>query len=73
MVEIRENNTIAEMLLTLPKKTPVTVLLRNGHSYKGTIVAVGEHNLHLDLSPSFSDAFVRLEDITAVEVQLRSK
>ena len=51
----------------------VYVALRSGKTYLGSLKAVGEHFIHLEkiAEKNFFDALIRIEDITAIEVQFR--
>jgi small nuclear ribonucleoprotein (snRNP)-like protein len=51
----------------------VYVALRSGKTYLGSLKAVGEHFIHLEkiAEKNFYDALIRVEDISAIEVQFR--
>ncbi len=52
----------------------VDIILRNAKTYQGTVESVGHHNVRLKQtgSRSFYDAFIKIEDISAVEVQVQN-
>jgi small nuclear ribonucleoprotein (snRNP)-like protein len=51
----------------------VYVNLRSGKTYLGSLKAVGDHWIHLEkvAERNFFDALIRIEDISAIEVQFR--
>jgi small nuclear ribonucleoprotein (snRNP)-like protein len=51
----------------------VCVALRSGKTYLGSLKAVGDHFIHLEkiAEKNFFDALIRIEDISAIEVQFR--
>ncbi|MFW9991714.1 MAG: hypothetical protein ACFFD4_06615 [Candidatus Odinarchaeota archaeon] len=74
-MELKEKDTMKDVLLSLKKHgKPVLILLRSGKSYTGIIQTVGMHCIALQLrgDRSFFDAMIRIEDIAAAEVQVRT-
>ena len=57
------------------EKVKVTLRLRSGDALTGLIGAVADHHLVLTylVGREFFDALVRIDDISAVEVQVRKK
>lgn len=51
----------------------VYVTLRSGKTYQGYLKSTGDHFIHLEkiASKDFFDALIRMEDISAIEVQFR--
>ncbi len=54
-------------------KKPVELVLRNGKSYRGNLGSVGDHAVVVTeiAGREFYDAYILLDDITAVEVRAR--
>lgn len=67
----------AAFLITLRKHVgkQVTVRLKSGHELTGTVAKVGQTAVHLSelAGKEFFDAVVRLDDISALVIQLRGK
>ena len=51
----------------------VSIHLRSGTTYQGSLKSVGDHFIHLEKmgGKDFFDALIRIEDISAIEVQFR--
>ncbi|MFX0174432.1 MAG: hypothetical protein ACFE9L_21345 [Candidatus Hodarchaeota archaeon] len=73
-MKINEKSTMKDTLSTLLNKK-VEIILKSGKNYCGKIQSVGEHCLVLNQlgNRSFFDAIIQIEDIAAVEVQVRTK
>ncbi|MHA2294998.1 MAG: hypothetical protein ACXAEU_08655 [Candidatus Hodarchaeales archaeon] len=74
-MEMKEKDTFKDMLVSAKKQDkPVDVHLKSGKSFNGNIITVGVHCLALKLrgNKSFFDAIIRIEDIAAIEVQVRT-
>lgn len=71
-MELKENYTIKDVLIKLRAKE-VYVLLKSGKEYYGIIMNVGQHCVALEQkgNRSFFDAIIRIDDISAVEIQVR--
>jgi sRNA-binding regulator protein Hfq len=68
--------TLQDNLNLLQKaKKPVTVVLRNGASYRAAIGSVGDHFVVLTgpQQKEFFDVLVRIDDISALEVRARDQ
>jgi len=54
---------------------PVELVLKNGKSYAGKLAAVGEHAVIVSeiRGKEFYDAYIVLEDVSAVEVRMRDR
>lgn len=75
MLEIKKDTTMDEILKQLlAAKKKIAIILRNGTKYQGKIIEIGQFKLRLKLegNKSFFDAFIRIEDVSAVEVQVRT-
>jgi len=72
-IEGRSFNVFSNMKDTLNSLIgkKVSLSLRSGAVYGGLVKAVGDHFLHLEKiqSKEFYDAFIRIEDISAIELQ----
>lgn len=74
-MEVHQEATIKEVLEVAKQQDKVVnVVLSNGKDYKGSVVQAGVHHVRLALKDqmSFFDAMIRLEHISAVEVQVRT-
>jgi len=71
-MELKENYTIKDILIKLRTKEAY-ILLKSGKEYYGIIMTVGQHCVALEQKGkrSFFDAIILIEDISAVEVQVR--
>ncbi len=66
--------TVHDTLVRLQAaKKPVELVLHNGKSYRGNIGSVGDHAVVVTeiQGREFFDAYILLDDITAVEVRAR--
>ncbi|MCK5560344.1 MAG: hypothetical protein KAJ51_07105 [Thermoplasmata archaeon] len=73
-MELKDDATIGEVLLAARQADKVvTVDMSNGKAYRGKVLQVGTYEVRLELQgeKSFYDAMVRLEHISAVEIQVR--
>jgi hypothetical protein len=73
-MKVNQDATIKDVLIAAQQQEKlVNVILNCGKIYKGTIAQVGTYHLRLELKDqmSFYDAMIRLEHISAVEVQVR--
>jgi hypothetical protein len=52
----------------------IYISLRSGKTYQGYVKAVGDHFVHLEkiAGKEFFDAFIRVDDISAIEARFRS-
>ena len=59
----------------LAEKAKVTVYLRGNASFSGTVADVGDHAVVIAnlQGRDFSDALIRLDQVTAVEARVRGK
>ncbi|MFX0052556.1 MAG: hypothetical protein ACFFAJ_15885 [Candidatus Hodarchaeota archaeon] len=72
-MEMKENTTMKDALSTLLNKK-VEMILKSGRKFNGKIQTVGQHCMVLNQlgSRSFFDVIIQIEDIAAVEVQVRT-
>lgn len=73
-MEVKQDGTIGDVLLSAQQADKiVTVDMSNGQSYRGSVVQVGQFYLRLELQgdKGFYDAFIRVEHISGVEMQVR--
>ena len=61
------------LLVLQQEKKPIEIHLRSGTKFNGAIKMVGEWCIILQLrgNRSFFDSIIRIEDISAIEVQVR--
>lgn len=71
-MEYNKNNTIKDYLTKLRTKNTY-ILLKSGKEYLGIIKDVGQFCVILEQkgNRSYFDSIIRIEDISAVEVQVR--
>ncbi len=71
-MELKKSDSMSDILSSLKDKT-VDIVLSNGKSYNGKIIDIGHHIVSLEQrgNRSFFDAIIKIEDISAVEVQAR--
>lgn len=71
-MELKESDTLKDVLLKLQDKE-VYVILKSGKEYLGIIKEVGQHCAVLEQTGnrSFYDSIMRIDDISAVEIQVR--
>jgi len=67
-----KTNTIKD-ILEKTKGVVVGILLKNGKMYQGIVETIGQFNIHVQLTGerSFFDAIIQIDDISAVEFQVR--
>jgi hypothetical protein len=73
-MEVQQDGTIGDVLKSAQAADKiVTVDMNNGKTYRGSIIQVGQFHLRLELKgdKGFYDAFIKLDHISAVEVQIR--
>jgi ribosome maturation factor RimP len=72
-MKIKENYTMRDALSDLLNKK-VEIILKSGKNFNGKIQTVGQHCMVLNQlgSRSFFDVIIQIEDIAAVEVQIRT-
>lgn len=73
-MELKDDATIGEVLLAAQQADKlVTVDMSNGKTYRGKVAQVGVHQVRVELQgeQSFYDAMLRIEHISAVEIQIR--
>lgn len=74
-MEIKPDGTLKDILIAAQREDKVVnMILNSGKNYKGSVVHVGDFYIRLALKEqmSFYDVMVRLEHISAIEVQVRS-
>ena len=69
-----KTNTIKDILGNT-KGVVVDILLKNGKMYQGIVETIGKFNIHLKLTGerSFFDAIIQIDEICAVEFQVRGR
>ena len=73
-MEVQQDGTIGDVLKAAQSADKiVTVDMNNGQSYRGSVLQVGQFHLRLELKgdKGFYDAFIKLDDISAIEAQVR--
>lgn len=73
-MELKENDTMKDILSSIQAQDkPVDILVKSGKTYKGILQKVGRNCISLKLigDRSFFDAIIRIEEIAAIEVQIR--
>jgi sRNA-binding regulator protein Hfq len=74
-MNIKDDASIKEILnFAKQQSKTVNIVLNNGKSYKGLIAQVGMYHIRLERKDelSFYDAFINLEHISSIEVQVRA-
>ncbi|MFX0132798.1 MAG: hypothetical protein ACFFDN_04040 [Candidatus Hodarchaeota archaeon] len=74
-MNIKPDATIKDVLTqSQSEKTNINITLRSGNIYQGKVVNIGPQNVRIKLTgtKSFYDAFIKIEDISAIEVQVRT-
>jgi len=71
-ISINSNATVSNILQALKGKK-LEIYLRSGKTVSGTLKEVSTHTLQLEKisNKSYYDAFLRLEDISGFDIQMR--
>ncbi|MBP1686379.1 MAG: hypothetical protein H6Q33_2522 [Deltaproteobacteria bacterium] len=73
---LNANTTMRDNLVAaMATKKPVTVVLKNGQSYRGPIGSVGNHLVVLNgpAQKEFYDVLVTIDEIVAIEFRVRDQ
>ena len=74
-MELKNKDTITNILEKLAgNDNTISIILKSGKDYSGEIQSLGEFCVSLKQSGkrSFFDALIRIEDISAIEVEVRN-
>jgi hypothetical protein len=74
-MKVKDDASLKEILLAAQHQGKmVNIVLNNGRNYKGLIAQVGMYHIRLERKDelSFYDAFINLDHISSIEVQVRA-